>query len=308
MNKPIQHIYFIGLGAIGCKYASMFHDRTPVSLHIIVDEVRKQRYMQDKFLINKQVYDFNYVTAPLEEQPADIIFICVKSNDLDAALARIQPFVQEHTIIFSLLNGISNAERINTFLGGDYALPSIVYMDAVKTGNQVSFAHPGKIVFGENSRVESTRVSILKDLFERYGINYQLSDDIQLALWQKFLINVVGNQLTFLLNAGYEALQDNPHILSLVQSVGQEVIHLANAKGIALGQPDIDRMIKTMRMLPGKACTSMVQDRRASRLSEVDIFAGEMIRQGESLSIPTPYNHMLYHLIKGLEWERFERK
>jgi len=308
MKRDIQHVYFIGLGAIGCKYASMFYDQDPDSVHIIVDEARKARYQEEKFYVNDKLYDFDYVTEPSSAAPADLIVVCVKSNDLDMALSQIKPFVSEQTIVFSLLNGISAYERINTFLEGNYALPSIVYMDAVKTGNKATFAHPGKIVFGELDGSKSVRLAALVDLFERYGIGYEVSEQIELALWRKFLINVVGNQLTFLLDSGYEALQDNPHILTLVQAVGEEVIRVANAKGIALAQQDIDNMINTMRMLPGKACTSMVQDRRATRASEVEIFAGEMIRQGDSVGIPTPHNHMLYHLIKGLEWERFERK
>lgn len=304
----IKNIFFIGLGAIGAKYASMFYDKDPSSLFVIVDEQRKKRYSEQGFIVNTKRYDFNYVVSPSQDTTVDLIILGVKSNDLVATLETIKPFVQTNTVILSLLNGISTTTIINDFLGKDVAVYSIVYMDAVKNDNHINFAHPGKIVFGENdNRSLSERVLALRNLFDRYAINYEVPQDMLISLWRKFLINVIGNQLTFVLNVGYEGLQDNPYILNLVQEVGQEVINIANALHIDLAQIDIDNMTKTMRMLPAKAMTSMHQDRINVRTSEVDIFAGEMIRLGKKLNIATPYNLMLYNLIKAYEWERDSR-
>ena len=39
----------------------------------------------------------------------------------------------------------------------------------------------------------------------------------------------------------------------------------------------------------------------AKRHTEVDIFAGEMIRMGKEYGIPVPYCEYTYHMIKALE-------
>mgnify|MGYP002864522105 CR=1 FL=1 len=49
--------------------------------------------------------------------------------------------------------------------------------------------------------------------------------------------------------------------------------------------------------------TSMLQDILAHRPTEVDIFAGDIIRLGHLYNVPTPYNQVLYDLIK-IEEER----
>lgn len=306
--RSINNIFFIGLGAIGAKYASMFYDVNPYSVFVVVDHKRKSKYSTEGVFVNSKKYDFSYVTIPEDTKYADLIILAVKSTDLIEALESIQPFVQENTMIISLMNGISTADIVNDFFGRNVALYSIVYMDAVKKGNQITYGHAGKLIFGEKTNILKTaRVEELCELFDRFGITYEVPKDMLLSLWRKFLINVVGNQLTFVLNVGYEGLQDNPYVLSLVQEVGHEVIKIANAQGIGVQQTDIDDMIKTMRMLPGKAMTSMHQDRVNNRISEVDIFAGEMIRLGQKLNISTPYNLMLYNLIKAHEWERDSR-
>lgn len=308
MRREIQHVYVLGLGAIGAKYASMIYDVDPACIHIIVDEERKERYQREGIFVNDRPYAFDYVTEPNKDYPADLIILGVKSLDLELAIERLRPFVQEDTVIISLLNGIGTAAKINHQLGKDVALPSVVYMDAVKVQNRVSYGHRGKVVFGETRNTSlSDRVKAVCSFFDKMHIDYVVPEDMLLALWQKFLINVVGNQLTYILDSGYGSLQDNPYVLQLVQAIGEEVIQIANAQGIGLVQQDIDNMVSTMKKINPQAKTSMAQDRQFDRLSEVDIFAGEMIRLGQQLNIPTPYNFMLYNLIKGYEFERFGR-
>jgi 2-dehydropantoate 2-reductase len=308
MSKNIEHVYIFGLGAIGNKYASMLYDKNPDCVHVIVDEIRKERYEKEGFYVNDKRYDFNYVTEAPNHNKVDLIILGVKSLDLEQAIKSIKPFVQDGTLILSLLNGISTTEILNKSLPYNPAVYSIVYMDAVKNGNRINYGSRGKIVLGEvNNAVYTDRITKLCAFFDLMDINYEVPEDMLLGLWRKFLINVVGNQLTFIVDVGYEGLQDNPFILNLVQIIGEEVIKIANAKGIALQQSDIDNMTATMRKVNPKANTSMHQDRLQSRKSEVDIFAGEMIRLGKELNIETPYNNMLFNLIKAYEWERDER-
>ena len=46
---------------------------------------------------------------------------------------------------------------------------------------------------------------------------------------------------------------------------------------------------------------STLQDLDAKRHTEIDMFAGEMIRMGKEYGIATPYCEYTYHLIKALE-------
>ena len=51
----------------------------------------------------------------------------------------------------------------------------------------------------------------------------------------------------------------------------------------------------------GHALDSTLQDILAGRKTEVDIFAGAVIRLGKEYGVPTPYNEFLYHAIRVLE-------
>ena len=46
---------------------------------------------------------------------------------------------------------------------------------------------------------------------------------------------------------------------------------------------------------------STLQDLDAGRHTEVDMFAGAMVRMGKELGIATPYNEYTYNAIKAIE-------
>ena len=49
--------------------------------------------------------------------------------------------------------------------------------------------------------------------------------------------------------------------------------------------------------------TSMYQDVLAKRETEVEAFAGEIVRLGKELGVETPYNQVMYDLIKIIDFE-----
>ena len=75
-------------------------------------------------------------------------------------------------------------------------------------------------------------------------------------------------------------------------------------------EPDPDKKPYSIVMPPpnvtgqlhmGHALDSTLQDILAGRKTEVDIFAGAVIRLGKEYGVPTPYNEFLYHAIRVLE-------
>ena len=80
-----------------------------------------------------------------------------------------------------------------------------------------------------------------------------------------------------------------------------EVRLIAEKKGVK----NLENLEKDSLGFLQKMCdegkTSMLQDVLAGRKTEVEIFAGEIIRLGKLYEIPTPCNQVLYDLIKIVE-------
>ncbi len=298
-----NRVYVSGLGAVGCVYASMINDTGSASLSVIADEKRISRYRNDGIFINGRNYNFDYIAPDTAAEPADIILIAVKQHNLDESIHAIKNFVDENTIILSLLNGITSEEIIGNIYGMDKILRSfVVGTDAVREGTRVTFKNSGKIVFGADKDSSSDeKVSRVKNLFERAGIGYTIPDDIIREQWWKFMMNVGINQVSAILRAPYGVFHNIKEAQELLKMASMEVLLIAEKKEIKLTTDDIAKHLEIFRTLAPEGKTSMLQDVEAGRKTEVEIFSGAVIEMGIKLGIPTPVNDMLFRMIRTIE-------
>lgn len=67
------------------------------------------------------------------------------------------------------------------------------------------------------------------------------------------------------------------------------------------GQVEGDASSRHGSLVPPATRYSTLQDLDAGRHTEIDMFSGALMRMGQELGIPTPYNEYTYHMIKALE-------
>ena len=80
-----------------------------------------------------------------------------------------------------------------------------------------------------------------------------------------------------------------------------EVIRVANKLGIGIGQSDIDRQEHSIGRIPYNNKPSTLQDLEAGKRTEVDMFAGTMVRLGKEVGVETPVCEMFLHGIHLIE-------
>ena len=285
----MKNVLICGLGAVGLTYAVKFRDKC--NLKILVDEARLERYLKNKPVFNEETQEFEYILPENKDFKADLIIISTKFQGLESAIKNIKNFVTPNTRIISLLNGISSEESISKIYPKAKVLKSyFIGHSAVRDGNKVTQDGVGEIVIEYDS-------DTIK-LFESCGINYHIPEDIDYALWLKFTMNIFSNQTSAILKMNFGELKRNKTFRETAKKIIQEVRQIAQKKGIKnLDNLEKDALASLDRMCDeGK--TSMHQDILAGRKTEVDMFAGEIIRLGKEFNIPTPYNQVFYDLIK----------
>lgn len=300
----MKKVSLIGLGAIGCAYASKLHDLDAECLSIIADEKRIKRYEENGFFINGKRYDFNYVLPSEDCGYDDLIIISVKYHQLDEAIKSIEKHVGPDTIILSLLNGISSEEIIGKAYGMDKLLYGMcVGIDAVREGNKIEFSSSGEVNFGEkNNQVYSEKVKYVKDLFDKAHIKYAIPDDMMYTLWWKYMVNIGINQCSAVLNATYSVFQSVNEAKELMESAMKEVVVVSKKLGINLdAEKDIATWYSVLNSLAPGGKTSMLQDIQAGRKTEVEMFSGALCELGEIYGVPTPVNRTLFNIIRSLE-------
>lgn len=300
--KKIETVTLVGLGAIGAAYGSLLHDSLKENFYVLANEQRIERYQKNGIRINDDVYHFNYITPETKIEPVDLVIFSVKNAELIQAIEDAKYHIGPNTIILSLLNGISSEETIYKSCQNEHILYSMsVEIDALRTGLDVRFTTRGRIEYGEKNNEMSEDVLAVKELFERVGIQYKISDNITHTMWWKFMINVGVNQTSAVLKAPYGVFQSLPIAYEWMESAMMEVVALSEKAGTGLTEEDVKKFWPIINNLSAKGKTSMLQDIEAGRKTEVDYFAGEVCQLGKKYGIATPINEQLYKIIRIME-------
>lgn len=299
MNINTVAVY--GAGAIGGYFIWGLSDKLKENLWVIADGERKSRLESEGINVNGQHFSLN-VRTPKEAKGADLLLISTKYGALESALNDIGTIVDEHTTVLSLLNGVDSEEIIGKKIGINHIVYSMMKIASERVGNEIRFDGPSTpgLFFGEAGQKEpSERVLAIAKLLDGTPLHYNICENIIQDIWYKYALNVSRNQPQAMIDCGIGAYTDSEHAKFLVEKLRLEVVAVAAAKGIDISKPQQG----AGKSAPAKkrARYSTLQDLDAKRHTEVDMFAGAMVRMGKELGIPTPYNEFTYHVIKALE-------
>lgn len=290
--KEIKNILICGLGAIGSIYVAKIKDA-----RVLVDKDRLERYKKNPTYFNGELLNPHYILPDDKVFKADLIIIATKFDGFGQAVENIKNFVGENTVILSLLNGVTSEKLLIDKYGADKVLYSyFIGHSAVRVGRHITQDGVNTIVFG--SPDDNKNIERVKNYFDKNGINYDIPDDIIHSMWLKYMLNVSSNQTTALLGYTFGQMLNNERCMSFVKNVMKEVQTIAKAEGVKNTETMVDEALLSLNKMCPEGKTSMLQDVEAGRKTEVDIFAGVMIKLGKKHNIDVPYNKVLKELIE----------
>ena len=296
--KDISKVLICGIGAIGSIYADKIQRFSSDNLRILVDRERLIKYENNPTIFNNRVLNFNYVLPDETNFKADLIIIATKFEGLNNAIVNIKNFVDEDTVILSLLNGVTSEKLIAAVYGREKLLYSyFIGHSAVREGRNITHDDVNTIVYGSENSADFENVERVKEYFERAGINYKIPDDIMRSMWLKYMLNVSANQTTAVLRLTFGEMLSNTKCMDFAVNIMKEVQAVAKAEGVKNTETMIEDTISHLNTMIPEGKTSMLQDVEAGRKTEVDMFAGTMIKLGLEHNIPTPYNNILKEMI-----------
>lgn len=298
----IEKVAIIGLGAIGAFVASKLSSVISRENLVIIAEGERKSRLEKGLVINGKPYQFQIVTPQECDEVADLVIIATKYQGLQQAIKDIKHRIGEHTVIMSLLNGVSSEEILQATYG-QKVIYSLMRLSSIRTEEGIFFNdRNGYIEFGEaNNEVRSERVLAIKKLFDEAHIQSRIPLDMMKALWHKYACNVAENQSSAILGIPFGAWQVSETANHLREMAMKEVFAVAAKKGIIFTEEDLMTQRQRLSHVPYGNKTSMLQDIENKRETEVEMFAGEMIAMGKEVGVPTPINLIFYDAIKILE-------
>ena len=239
------------------------------------------------------------IDFPLDDT---LLLVTVKAVDLEASLRSLAPWLQPTTSLVLLQNGYGIKELALRALRGTPVAPGNVFIGIVAMG--VTLIGPGRVrCFGGNIRFEPAfATSPFFELFSGLPLKSEISKDIDRDLWTKLLVNAVINPLSVLLQ-GHNRLVAEARFDPLKGPIIEEGVNVAAAAGVRLSMDTVF----VNRFITSDNITSMLQDFRRGRNTEIDFINGAIVALGKKHAIATPVNTYMVALVKALEQLQRER-
>lgn len=299
--KEIKNVLVCGIGAVGSIYANKINEYNSEYLRILVDEARLEKYKKNPKIFNGKPLIFNYILPSDETFKADLIIIATKFDGLKDTIKNIENFVKDDTIILSLLNGVTSEDMIAQKYGWKHILLSyFIGHSAMRDGNIITHDGIGDVVFGVKHGVgtDAQDVELLKKYLDKVGLTYKTPDDMERALWLKYMLNVSSNQSSAILGMTFGQMQTNKKFMGFLINVMKEVQTIAKAEGVKNTETMIDEALVSFNKMIPDGKTSMLQDVEAKRKTEVEMFGSTMVKIGKKHNIPTPYNLVMRDMLE----------
>jgi 2-dehydropantoate 2-reductase len=119
----------------------------------------------------------------------DVVLLCCKAYDLDAAMDAIAPAMGDQGVIVPLLNGVRHIDVLTERFGRQRVLGGLTVINAALMPDgaiQQSQVRINITAIGELEGKPSSRCTAIKAALEAGGISVQLPDNILYMMWEKF--------------------------------------------------------------------------------------------------------------------------
>ena len=301
----MKQIMMVGAGSVG-GYFGAHLARKHRNISFLLRSKTQAAVAANGLTIRSAIGDSFTVRPPSSSNPQDLpqpdlIIIAVKAYDLEEVMDQIAPIMKAETTILTLQNGVTIEDTLKMKFGRECIVGGVafIYSKIVKPG-VINHYKKGMVTIGELMGLETPRLLQIVDLFKEAGIPCFPTEDIRKTKWEKMCWNCVFNPLTVVLNDHVAKALDAPELQPVMVMLVREVSAVAMAAHrVPLDEDMPEKVVKWSQELRD-IHTSMYDDWKAGRPTEIDELNGYIVKRGQELGVPTPMNKMLVALIKGI--------
>lgn len=289
-------IAVIGAGGVGGYIgAYLLRSQTEHEITLVARGAHQKAIASDGLRIIQDEEEFSVKVENMNLAGIyDIVIFATKSYDLMDAIKLVRPYVSKSSILFSLANGVSHAKSISSKLdckvldAAIYILSNIQSPGVIRKKGRVF-----NLIIG--SKTYQQELLTVESLFKQAGLRIKIAQDIQEALWKKYLFISVFATLTSFYDESIKDVYDNH--LNSCKTLLEEFVLVAKAEGVELNQ-EIDKALNTASKLPQEATTSMHLDFQHSHKNELETLTHYVIEEGLKSGIETPLYKEMYIALK----------
>lgn len=222
---------------------------------------------------------------------ADFAILAVKSYSLGEIAPAVRRVAERGATVVPFLNGVETTRELVALgvppsaLVGGLSLISVVRVEPGVVERRSPFQI---VVVGELDGRKTERVERIVAVFREAGAEARLSTCIEVELWQKFVFITTVAAACGLARSPIGPLRDTPLGQRLLERAAREVVAVGRARGIALPESEVARVMGVIAGLPPATKPSFLVDLEAGRPTELAILSGAVSRFAQEAGIETP--------------------
>jgi 2-dehydropantoate 2-reductase len=305
-------ILIFGAGAMGSVFGGFLSNKNEVTLigresHISTIE-KKGLFVSGIWGDHQfsKLKGYNSVKKIPMGSTFDLIMIMTKSYDTLEAVREVQSFVEKGSAVISMQNGIGNEDVISSEVGIENTMGGMAIFGArlIEPGHVEVTVYASEVLVGDLIDVSASRAVKIARIFSKSGIPTRPSDNIIRDKWMKAFYNIALNPLSAILRVPYGELGKSEETQKIIKDLLREGFEVANALHILLKlewKEYFSHLIEKQLPPTAEHISSMLQDIKRGKMTEIDYLNGAIVKLGEDLGIKTPVNETITRIIKALE-------
>lgn len=306
-------VAIFGAGSIGCYLGGYlqaggasvtFIGRDRIKWDLDMKGMTLTHYKRKTIAIAREAIDYQAGYDGLRE--ADIILVCVKSQDTASAADAIRGVAQPNALIVSFQNGISNAETLRTITGLETLAGIVPFNVTIATRGEFHCGTEGDLIV---EAAKDPRLKTLAKAFRKHGMGVKTTPEIANYQWGKLLVNL--NNALSALSGGTlrEGLSQKSYrqVLAAMMEEGLKICKSAGISPKSFGKASVEKTLKILRMpnilfgpimnsilkIDENARSSMLDDLEGGRQSEIEYLQGEIVRLAAASGQYAPINTII---------------
>jgi 2-dehydropantoate 2-reductase len=299
----MQQVLMVGAGSVGGFFGAHLAKSNP-NVSFLLRPKTLAAVKQHGLTIRSATGSFTVrpraTSDPRELPTPDLIILSVKAYDLEEVMAQLEPVMTDRTTILTLQNGVDTEDRFIARVRRDCVVGGVAFIySKIAAPGVIDHYKKGTVAIGELMGHKSPRLWAIAEIFKQAGIPCQLTDDIRRTKWEKMCWNCVFNPLTVIIDDKVAKALDHPEMLWVIHQIVGEVAAVAAAVKVPLASDMAEKVVRWTEELRD-IHTSMYDDWKAGRPTEIDYLNGYIAKLGRELGIPTPLNDALTAMIKTI--------
>ena len=295
-------ITVIGAGAMGLLYGAYLSRNNEVAMIDVskeaVESINQNGITVEEKDSGKKFYAKAYLSGEYDDV-SDLAIVFVKSPYTAGAIEQNMKTIGKNTVIMTLQNGMGNDRVIAKQSGSENII-------AGTSRHNSTLVHPGvcrhggtgvTVIGGASEEILHKTAAVLKNA----GFETEVSDDIRHIMWSKLFINLVINPFTAITGMKNGYMSECPSAVPFTERLIKEAIAVARADGQSF---DFAEVVEGIRRTSAATCdgySSMYQDCKSGRKTEVDAINGAVVRMAEKYGLSAPCNAIVTDIIHSLE-------